>query len=57
MDCIDKTVTEEMNSLNYRLGLTKVKMILDRLNVSIQVANVTDYSDSKSVIKVAFSLY
>ncbi|MCB1178417.1 MAG: response regulator [Leptospiraceae bacterium] len=51
---IDKGITEESNSLNYGLGLTKVKMVLDRMNASIQVTNIKDFLSNSPSIKAAF---
>lgn len=53
---IEKSITEESLSLNYGLGLTKVKMILQRMNASIQVSNFNDYSGKTPSIKVGFTI-
>ena len=53
---IEKSITEESLSLNYGLGLTKVKMILQRMDATIQVSNFNDYSGNTTSIKVGFTV-
>ncbi|MBP9887917.1 MAG: response regulator [Leptospiraceae bacterium] len=53
---IEKSITEESLSLNYGLGLTKVKMILQRMDATIQVSNFNDYSGNTISIKVGFTV-
>ena len=53
---IEKSITEESLSLNYGLGLTKVKMILQRMDATIQVSNFNDYSGNTPSLKVGFTI-
>lgn len=53
---IEKSITEESFSLNYGLGLTKVKMILQRMDATIQVSNFNDYSGNTPSLKVGFTI-
>ena len=49
-------IKDESLSLNYGLGLTKVKMILQRMDATIQVSNFNDYSGNTISIKVGFTV-
>ncbi|HMV41503.1 MAG TPA: response regulator [Leptospiraceae bacterium] len=53
---IEKAITNESMSLNYGLGLTKVKIILERMDATIQVSNFNDYSGKSPSIKVGFTI-